>query len=538
LQSNFGEVCDGQAGLENLGPATCFTDCSAIYCNPGYMLVNGVCVTSSQSNVTITSPASGTTGSNLVTISYDNNQTGTIEYVVDNLVISTVASQSAGTHSYTFNNLTSGDHTLEIRLTVNANTVVDNILYTATNQSVSPSVSILQPLNNSSNGTNVTVLYVINPSGVITHLVDGVAVYTTGDNAGTYSYTFSNLSLGQHTLAIALQTNNQSATSSIIYNATYSGGGGTNPPTAPNGLTAVLQTNPNQIHLNWVDTSDNETRFVIQRSVNNTTNWSDYATVNANINSYNDTVISGGNTYYYRVRAENSFGASAYSNTASSPGGQLATIFVSSAYHNGNFNTWATSYTSSPNCTQATSTQDIANCICTHLANASSQMQDGEYRAWISANIGGNTSCEYTATGNFIGAQSVPLRKTDGTLVANSWNGLISSTILSPINRTETNVSIGSGSTAPFAWTDTNTSGSCHTGICGSGGCGTYSCSSWSSLTPTPSNGAWGVPYNSNQTWVYNWGVYSQPCQNNGRLYCVYYDNSIPTNYGGLPPEI
>jgi len=161
-------------------------------------------------------------------------------------------------------------------------------------------------------------------------------------------------------------------------------------------------------------------------------------------------------------------------------------------------------------------------------------MQDGEYRAWISANNGGNTYCDYTAAGNFVGAQLMPLIKTDGTLVANSWNGLISSSILSPINRTETNVSIGSGSTAPFAWTDTNTSGSCHTGICGSGGCGTYSCSSWSNAISVPTDGAWGVPYATNQSWVYNWGVYTQPCQSNGRLYCVYYDNSIPDTYGEI----
>jgi len=533
LQSNY-EVCDGQVGLEDKGSATCFTDCSAFYCNPGYMLVGGVCVTSAQSNVTITSPNSGTTGGNLVTLLYDNNQTGTIEYVVDNLVISTVASQSAGTHSYTFNNLTSGEHNLEVRLTVNANTVKDNILYTVIDLSL-PTVQILQPADNSSNGTNITVLYFINSGGMVTFLVDDVVVYTTGMNTGMYSYAFSNLSLGQHTLTVALQTNNQSVTSSISYNATYIGGGdNNNPPAAPTSLTAVYQNNPNQINLSWVDTADNETIFVIQRSVNNTTNWSDYATVNANINSYNDTVITSGNTYYYRVRAENSFGASIYSNTASSPGGLLATIFVSSAYHNGNFNTWASSYTSSPNCTYATSTQGVANCICTHLANASSQMQDGEYRAWISANIGGNPACEYTAAGNFIGAQNIPLLKTDGTLVANSWNGLISSSILSPINHTEINGLIDSGSTAPFAWTDTNTSGSCHAGGCFTGGCGTYSCSSWSDAISVPTAGAWGVPYASNQTWVYNWGAFSQSCQSNGRLYCVYYDDSIPTSYGEL----
>ena len=160
VQTSFGEVCDGQAGLESLGPATCYTDCSAFYCNPGYMLVGGVCVSSTQANVTITNPGSGTTGVNSLAVTYDNNQIGTIAYVVDNTVISTVANQSVGSHTYTFTNLIVGDHTLEVRLTVGATTVSDSIIYTV--QGFPPpvlSVSILQPANNSSNGTDVTVSY-------------------------------------------------------------------------------------------------------------------------------------------------------------------------------------------------------------------------------------------------------------------------------------------------------------------------------------------------------------------------------------------
>ena len=379
-------------------------------------------------------------------------------------------------------------------------------------------------------------------------MVDGAVVYTTGNNAGVYSYTFSNLSLGTHTLSIALQVIPQTATSSITYTATSVVN---TPPTAPSGLTAALQTtpSPSRINLNWVDMSSDETQFVIQRSVNNTTSWIDYATVSSNVITYSDLSVSTGNTYYYRVRAENLYGTSAYSNTASSVGGALATIFVSSAYHDANFNTWAAQTQFNhlldgvPECDTATSTQIVANCICTHLAAGSPQTQHGEYRAWISANVDGTNGCVYNAVDNFIGAQSVPLRKTDGTLVANSWNNLMATTILSPINRTETNSIISSSSFAPKAWTNTYSNGRCHTALppfaC-STGCGTYSCYAWSSNSDTSTfQASAGYPYiNSNLSWVASYPQNSSHCVDSGRLYCVYYDNSIPTSYGSQEPNL
>jgi acid phosphatase type 7 len=87
-------------------------------------------------------------------------------------------------------------------------------------------------------------------------------------------------------------------------------------PVAPSALTAV-GAGRNRINLAWSDNSSNETAFEIQRSRDGAT-WSALATVGANSESYSDTAgLTPNKVFYYRVRAVNASGPSAYSNTAS-----------------------------------------------------------------------------------------------------------------------------------------------------------------------------------------------------------------------------
>jgi len=91
----------------------------------------------------------------------------------------------------------------------------------------------------------------------------------------------------------------------------------TNPelPAAPSDLT-VSVTGSNRLALAWRDNSDNETSFVIQRSVAGGA-FTDFRTVGADITTFTDTTVSPGTTYAYRVRANNGSGRdSEYSNTA------------------------------------------------------------------------------------------------------------------------------------------------------------------------------------------------------------------------------
>jgi hypothetical protein len=71
-----------------------------------------------------------------------------------------------------------------------------------------------------------------------------------------------------------------------------------------------------QITLNWTDNSSNEAGFVIERSSDNV-NFETLTTVNANVTSYLDTGLTGGQSYYYRVTATNAVGPSNASNVAS-----------------------------------------------------------------------------------------------------------------------------------------------------------------------------------------------------------------------------
>ncbi|MDI6788407.1 MAG: fibronectin type III domain-containing protein, partial [Planctomycetota bacterium] len=88
------------------------------------------------------------------------------------------------------------------------------------------------------------------------------------------------------------------------------------PPVAPSNLTAS-PVSASQINLTWTDNSDNETGFELHRSTDGT-NYILRATLNADTTSYNDTGLSDGMRYYYRVFSFNTAaGKSTSSNIAS-----------------------------------------------------------------------------------------------------------------------------------------------------------------------------------------------------------------------------
>jgi len=87
------------------------------------------------------------------------------------------------------------------------------------------------------------------------------------------------------------------------------------PPAAPTGLVATAASDT-EINLTWTDNANNESGFEIERSPDGST-WALHATVGANTTSHSDTGLTPNTTYYYRVRATNASGDSAYSNVAS-----------------------------------------------------------------------------------------------------------------------------------------------------------------------------------------------------------------------------
>src|SRR5205085_527506 len=72
-----------------------------------------------------------------------------------------------------------------------------------------------------------------------------------------------------------------------------------------------------QINLSWADNSGNETGFKVERWSSASPTWAQIAAVGPNVTSYSDAGLAAGTTYFYRVRATNGAGDSAYSAQAS-----------------------------------------------------------------------------------------------------------------------------------------------------------------------------------------------------------------------------
>ncbi len=88
-------------------------------------------------------------------------------------------------------------------------------------------------------------------------------------------------------------------------------------PAAPGGLAASASSS-SQIGLTWTDNANNETGFKVEQATSSAGPWSEItASLPANATTYTATGLSASTTYYFRVRATNAGGDSAYSGTAS-----------------------------------------------------------------------------------------------------------------------------------------------------------------------------------------------------------------------------
>ena len=88
------------------------------------------------------------------------------------------------------------------------------------------------------------------------------------------------------------------------------------PPAAPGDLTATTVSN-SRINLAWKDSSNNESGFKIERRIGATGTFIEVAQVGANVTSFADTGLVGNRKHFYRIRAYNIAGHSAYSALAS-----------------------------------------------------------------------------------------------------------------------------------------------------------------------------------------------------------------------------
>ena len=109
----------------------------------------------------------------------------------------------------------------------------------------------------------------------------------------------------------AYNTNGDSGYGTTAAATTYAVTAG---PTAPSNLNASANS-ASAITLTWSDNADDESGFKLERSTAEFTGFIQISLLSANQTSYMDTDLSASTTYYYRIRAYNNDGDSAYSNT-------------------------------------------------------------------------------------------------------------------------------------------------------------------------------------------------------------------------------
>jgi len=86
-------------------------------------------------------------------------------------------------------------------------------------------------------------------------------------------------------------------------------------PSAPASFTATAVSG-SQINLSWIDSSNIEAGFYIERAPSSTGPWLEIATLAASITTFSDRNLYPGSTWYYRARSYNSSGNSGYTTVA------------------------------------------------------------------------------------------------------------------------------------------------------------------------------------------------------------------------------
>ncbi|MBA3482733.1 MAG: fibronectin type III domain-containing protein, partial [Pirellulales bacterium] len=155
-----------------------------------------------------------------------------------------------------------------------------------------------------------------NETGFVIERKIGAGSYSTLTTVGADVTSYTNTGLSDGT-TYTYRVLAQNAAGSSGYSNEASATTPTAPaiPATPTGLSATASTG--QVSLAWTDNATNETGYSVERRTGAAGTWAEIATPAANATSYvNNTSITAGATYYYRVRANNSGTYSAYSNEA------------------------------------------------------------------------------------------------------------------------------------------------------------------------------------------------------------------------------
>jgi hypothetical protein len=274
-------------------------------------------------SVSIASPAAGSIHTAPASIEVAANASdldGSVAQVAFYAGSSLLNTDGEAPFAFTWSNVAAGTYQLTAVATddsgVETRSSAVSLTVNAPNQA--PSVSVTSPTSGSRFTAPATVQLSAAASdadGTVQKVVfyrNSTLLFT--DTAAPYAFSWSNVSAGSYQITAVATDNRGASTTSAAVAITVEA---LVPPTAPSALAATAITKA-RIDLKWTDHSTNEKGFQIERSTSSGFNNSlTRFTVGANVSTYASTGLKADTQYYYRVRATNDAGVSAFSNTLS-----------------------------------------------------------------------------------------------------------------------------------------------------------------------------------------------------------------------------
>jgi hypothetical protein len=179
-----------------------------------------------------------------------------------------------------------------------------------------PAAQEIQVTNGGGGTLSVLAVGTIGYGGGASGWLSATVTPTTAPATLRVTANVAGLAEGSYTASVPVQSavaSNGPQTLQVTLNVSRAGAGGV--PAVPLGLLATSGGSAS-IVLDWIDASSNESEFRIERGQGGTGAFAEVGRAGINARSWVDAGLAGGTTYFYRIRACNANGCSAYSSPA------------------------------------------------------------------------------------------------------------------------------------------------------------------------------------------------------------------------------
>jgi hypothetical protein len=290
-------------------------------------------ITSAASDtLAVSAPKSDTAGTAFsVTVTAQKAVGGVDTSYVGTIHFTSTDAQASLPASYTFTPADAGSHTFSVTLktaatqSVTATDIVSSAVKgTASGLVVSPAAASRLalnglPANATVGGSQSFSVSAQDPYGNVATGFTGKVHFASSDAQASLpaDYVFTTNDKGMHTFSMTFAT---AGTQSVTVTCPASGLSITQPgisvaPAAPTNL-AGSAASSTQVNLSWTSAAG-ASSYSIERSANGSTGWTQVGTSPSGTTTYQDTGLTAGTIYYYRMRAVAGNMDSAYSNTVS-----------------------------------------------------------------------------------------------------------------------------------------------------------------------------------------------------------------------------